>query len=509
MPGDERAPTASLEAIAKKDFTGDHARHLLWRAGFGGPQRQIDYLAGLGPAGAVDALLDFRASAATYAAPVDDEFEKDIMAPPSEEIRRQYQQARRAQNEDELARFRRLRQEREQEDRRQVYAMQRWWLRRMIESPRPLQEKLTLFWHGHFATSYRTIENSYHMFVQNRLFRREAAGNFGELLHAIIKDPAMIAYLDNNESRVGRPNENLARELMELFSLGEGQYGEEDIKEGARALTGYTFDHNRFVFRQEWHDKGSKSILGRRGALKGEDFVNAILARPVCAEFVALKLYRFFVGEVPESGAPGYRATVEVVRSLGRSLLASKYEIGPVLRRLFLSEHFYDPAVRLSRVKSPAELVVGVMRSLGTPVRDLSVLNDAMNLMGQELMFPPSVKGWDGGRSWINTSTLFVRANITNFMLTGRMPAGMDPLADKHPYDAASLLADASEATGGRERDPEALARWLIRFALGCDAPEEKAAAVVSYLRELGEVNGETVARTLALITAMPEYQVV
>lgn len=504
--GEARVPSSSLSPVRKAEWTSDHARHLLWRAGFGGPQRQIDYLLAQGPEGAVEALLDFE-KVTGFDAPKAEDFRSDIMAPPSQEQRREVAHARRAQDEDTLARFRQMRQEREQEDRRQMYAMQRWWLRRMIETPRPLEEKLTLFWHGHFATSYRTIENSYHMYLQNQLLRSQAAGNFGELLRAIIRDPAMIAYLDNNDSRKGRPNENLARELMELFALGEGNYTEGDIKDGARALTGYTFDFNEFVFRPEWHDEGSKRILGRTGNLGGDEFVDAILAQRVCAEFIALKLYRFFVADVPERGSPAFPVVVSVVKSLAQTLAASNYEIRPVLRRLFLSEHFHDPAVRLARVKSPAELVVGAVRTFGAPVRDLGILNDAMGLMGQELMFPPSVKGWDGGRAWINTSTVFVRANILNFILTGKTPSGYDPLSERHGFDVTSILADASEATQGAERDPEALARWLIRLSIGTDAPADKTAAVTEYARSLGDVDAEHVAKVLALITAMPEYQ--
>src|SRR6185436_12424118 len=171
--------------------------------------------------------------------------------------------------------LRTMQQDRERDDRRQMREMQKWWLKRMIETPRPLEEKMTLFWHGHFATSFRTIENSYHMFKQNTLFRKHAVGNFGELLFAIIRDPAMIAYLNNNQSRKGKPNENLAREIMELFSLDIAGYTERDIKEGARALTGYTFVDDKFEFRRNDHDTGEKSILGVTGPLDGDGFVKA------------------------------------------------------------------------------------------------------------------------------------------------------------------------------------------------------------------------------------------
>lgn len=505
MSIDARIPTASLQPIKASAWTSDHARHLLWRAGFGGPPAQIHYLTRLTPEEAVGALLDFD-KVGGFAPVKPDDFDDSIMRPPSEEDRRLMQQARRAQDEDALARFRLMRQEREQRDRRQMNAIQRWWLRRMIESPRPMEEKLTLFWHGHFATSYRTIENSYHLFLQNQLFRKHAAGNFGDLLFAIIRDPAMLAYLDNNDSRRERPNENLARELMELFSLGEGVYSERDIREGARALTGYTFEHNSFVFRGDWHDGGTKSILGKKGVLDGDGFVKAILERREAAEFIALRMYRFFVNDLPSAG-PRRRVVIDVVKQLASTLLASRYSLRPMLRRLLLSEHFHDPANRLVRIKGPAELIVGAVRSFNTPVRDLGILNDAMDLMGQSLFYPPSVKGWDGGRSWINTSTLFIRQNITNFLLTGRTPGGHDPLADIEQCDLAPLMIEASEATDGRESDPAVLARFLIRFSLGRDAEPAKEQAVIDYMRSFDSIDPSAVARTLALITAMPEYQ--
>lgn len=500
-----RNPTASIKPIDESAWTEDTARHLLWRAGFGGPPKQVAYLAGLTPEKAVDALLDFDKTPG-YAAVRPDDFDDSIMKPPTEEQRKEIQRARRAQDEDTLAKVRLARQQREQADRKQMNSLQRWWLRRLIETPRPLEEKLTLFWHGHFATSYRTIENSYHMFMQNQLFRRHAAGNFGSLLFAIIRDPAMIAYLDNNESRKGRPNENLARELMELFSLGEGHYTEQDIKEGARALTGYTFEFNDFAFRNDWHDEGTKTILGKTGGLDGDGFVKAILAKRECSEFIALKFYRYFVGDIPAAG-DARRAALAVVKHMASWLLAARYDLKPMLRRLLLSEHFHDPAVRLGRIKSPAELVVGLVRSLDAPVRDLGILNDAMDLMGQSLFYPPSVKGWDGGRSWINTSTLYIRQNVANFLLTGKMPEGYDALADVEKYDFLPLLIEASEHAAGAEKDPAALARALIRFCLGQSLDPAREQAVVDYLRSFGRIDATSVARTLSLIAAAPEYQ--
>ncbi len=507
----EPTPEATLRPIDEGAFGHAQARHLLWRAGFGGTPSQVRTLEGWGPSRSVDHLLNFK-DVQGYPEPKAEDFDGTIMREPTEEERRAYRLAARNQDEDVLAKIRLERQRREQSDRGQIRNMQRWWLKRMIETPRPLEEKLTLFWHGHFATGYRTIENSYHMFMQNQMFRDNAAGNFGDLLRGIVRDPAMIKYLDNDESRKQQPNENLAREIMELFSLGEGSYSEKDIKEGARALTGYSFEGNAFKFREERHDKGAKTILGKTGALDGDGFVSAILSRRTCAQFIALKMYRYFVNDamgVDEKGRrPETRATVEVVDELADTLIASKYDLKPMLRKLFLSKHFYDASNMGAQIKSPAQLVVGAVRSLGTPVRDMGILNDALDLMGQSLFYPPNVAGWKGGRSWINTSTLFVRQNIMAFLLTGRLPQGVDPSSESQPYDPMPLLAPLALEGSEAVKDPARVAGYLIRTLLPTIAGESYEEELRGYAKSRGnEVTPEVVTGMLALITAAPEYQ--
>ncbi len=499
----------SLFAIKKADFGYEQARHLLWRAGFGGTPQQIQTLVGWGPEKSVDYLLD---PAAIDFEPIKaDLFDKDIMRPPTPAEREAYRTAQRSQNEDEVARFRKLRQDREREDRAQVNEMQKWWLRRMIETPRPLEEKMTLFWHGHFATSYRTIENSFHCFLQNELFRRHAVGNFADLLFAIIRDPAMIAYLDNNDSRKGRANENLAREIMELFSLGVGNYTETDIKEGARALTGYTFSDDEFTFARNNHDTGTKTILGRTGKHDGDDFVRTILEQRACSKFICRKLYSFFVRDLPPVERLADKdldpATAKAIAGLAETLLLNKYELRPVLRKLFLSEHFYDTRIMNDKVKSPVTLVVGAVRSMHTPVRKLDILNDALDLMGQNLFFPPSVKGWEGGRSWINTSTFFVRQNILAYLLTGKQPVGYDANADLERFDPMPLLSELGSADPAAPSDPSRVVDYLMRLTLGTTSPSARE-PLVKFMAESGDrVNADTVTALLLLITSMPEYQ--
>jgi uncharacterized protein (DUF1800 family) len=491
------------EPLEASRFGFAQARHLLWRAGFGGTPAQISAIAGLGPERAVDYLLetpDVRDDS-----PEADLFDRNIMRPYSEQEQRIAAQARRTRNEDALAQLRAMRQQAQVQDRRQMREIQRWWLRRMIETPRPLEEKMTLFWHGHFATSYRTIEDSYHMFLQNQRFRKHALGNYGQLMREIIRDPAMLAYLDNNDSRAGRPNENLARELMELFSMGVGTYSERDIKEGARALTGYTFRDDEFVFNRENHDGGRKRIFGRTAEFDGDGFVDGILAQRATGAFMTRKLYAYFVGDLaddPREDDPVVRSVLDEMRT---TFVRSRYEIKPVLRELFLSEHFYSEPVRGQRIKSPADLVVGGVRELRTPVRDLSALLDAMDLMGQSLFFPPSVAGWPGGRTWINTSTMFVRQNTMAFLLTGRRPGGVDALADRQPYDPGPILGELQEALG--DGDDQHIVKSVLEYTLG-----RTPAHAVDSLQEVlsrrgGARDGEAMRDMLLLVTAMPEYQ--
>lgn len=504
--GKPRGMSGSLNPISPKDWGPDQARHLLWRAGFCGTPQQIQTLVKWGPAKSVDHLLDF--DAIPFDAVKPDTFDKDIMRPLNSEERGDIAKARRMNDEETVTRLRARRQEAERDDRQQMRKFQHWWLKRMIETPRPLEERMTLFWHGHFATSYRTIEDSYHMFTQNQLFRKYAVGNFGKLLYEIIRDPAMIAYLDNNDSRKDKPNENLAREIMELFSLGVGNYTEKDIKEGARALTGYTFEDDEFVFNQKNHDAGVKQILGRRGALDGDGFVSAILEQPACARYLVRKLYRYFALDYPTGRKETDQIAQGVMSSLESTLLSTRYEVKPVLRRLFLSEHFYQPQVMNEQIKSPAQLVVGAVRSLNTPTRDLGTLVDAMNMMGQNIGFPPSVKGWDGGRSWINTATLYIRQNILCFLLTGRTPSGFDALSKTETYDPSLLLA-ALDSTGSSADSRDALIDGLLRFNLG-KAESHNREILLRVMEQYAPgqaVTPDTITQLLLLISAMPEYQ--
>lgn len=278
-------------------------------------------------------------------------------------------------------------------------AVRAWWLWRMLFSPSPAVEKLALFWHGHFATSNRKVERPRLLMGQVRLFQRHGSGAFGDLLLEVARDPAMVIWLDGNSNRRGEPNENFARELMELFSLGLGNYTEEDIREIARCFTGWHERHGEFYFNSGAHDDGTKSIFGREGPFGGEDAVRLCAERRACARFIAGKLFRFYVHPHPSE------------RTL--DLLADRYEVagratGPFLADLWSSRAFYREDVRGAIVASPVDFAVGSLATLDARI-DTKKLAEAIGLMGQELLEPPSVKGWDGGDAWLDSTTLLAR----------------------------------------------------------------------------------------------------
>ncbi len=404
-----------LQPLAESAWDLAKARHLLTRAGFGGTPEEARRLHAMGLRGAVDFLVDFDRQSWPGVA-ID-------LGPPELPDRSRFDTAafRKLGKAERAAKVQRLKRDfgaaQRKRDRRQLFELRSWWMQRMIESPRPLEEKLTLFWHGHFASGHKTVKSAYAMYVQNELFRDQAAGNFGELLKGIIHDPAMLRYLDNDKNLKSHPNENLAREILELFSMGEGNYTEEDVKQAARALTGYGFDRRTLkpVFRARVHDQGEKTIFGERGNWDGDEFIGLILKQPETAHFIARKIFVFFVNEAPDD---------QTVDLLARTFRENGYELRPLLKTLFLSNEFYSSNSMGTQIKSPVQLVVGLHKSLNTTDVDHGVLVNACRVMGQELFEPPNVKGWDGGRSWINTNSLFLRNNSAAILISGRGPRG-------------------------------------------------------------------------------------
>jgi uncharacterized protein (DUF1800 family) len=504
------APAAAAEPLSDglrplrdEDFDYWKAHHLLARAGFGATPAEVRELADLGLDGAIDRVVRFAGVPAESSGP---EFDSDIMRPLTPEEQRAYRAARERGDEDAVAAFRMRRQQNQRADRQQLRAIRRSWLDRLATTTRPLEEKMTLFWHGHFATGYRAIEDSWHMHRQNVLFREHALGNFKQLTHRIIRDPAMLEYLNNDRNIARRPNENLARELMELFTLGEGNgYSEQDIREGARALTGYHFDDDAFVFRARLHDDTPKRILGREGRFDGDDFVDIIFEQPTASEFLVLKLYRAFVHDLP--GSEIERPRQSFLRRLAAEFRRSDHDVGALLETIFRSEHFHHPSNRTARIKSPVELFAGTIRTLGTPARDLRSAEDALGAMGQDLFEPPSVRGWPGGRTWINTSTLFVRQSFAVYLLTGRRPRAWGWRDDRTPYDPTRLIAPLLELDPAGA-DPETVAGYVLHHALGTAPHPDRVRAIAEFIADRGgRLDEGVLTGALCLVASLPEYQ--
>ncbi len=358
-----------------------------------------------------------------------------------------------------------------------------WWLYRMLRTNDPLLEKLTLFWHGHFATSASKVTQLGMMLDQNQLLRAGGRGRFESLVSGISRDPAMLNYLDSTSNRRIHPNENYARELMELFTLGVGHYTETDIKELARAFTGWEILGDRFHFDSSQHDTGVKTFLGRSGNFNGDEAVRVVLEQPAAPRFIARKLLRFFVCDEP--AAPD-----ALVEPLAKQLRAADFQIAPVLATLFRSNLFFSEAAIGRKIKSPVELAVGLLRSLGATT-SLTLLARGVAKLGLALFQPPNVKGWDGGRMWVNSSTLLGRTNLVGQILA----------AGETRYDRGHLAAVA-----GDETRPEKVVDHLLGLLVAVPVPAEARSALVSLAGEPGE-RDRTFGRVIHSISALPEFQ--
>jgi uncharacterized protein (DUF1800 family) len=407
--------TVDLSPIAATDWNDDRAAHLLERAGFGGTPEEIGRLAAMTPRQAVDALVDFE-SIKSDLKPFE---ESGIWDPGMDPFPPSRAEAVRIARERGEGLGEKVRSEKSQRRLQPVvdkffYSLaanaietQRlglWWANRMLTTNRPLEEKLTLFWHGHFATGENKVRDYRMMLRQNEMFRAHAAGDLRGLLVGILKDPGMLVYLDNGENIKKHPNENFGRELLELFSMGVGNYTERDVREAARAFTGWTNNVLDFKFDADQHDSGEKTFLGATGPFNGEDIIEIILKQSATAEFVAAKLYRYFVRE---------DVSTSVRASLGRTFRESGYQIKPLLKQIFLSKDFYSAPAYATQIKSPVQLVVSTYKKLG--LRDVPTIPDFGRMtggLGQSLFNPPNVAGWAGGRIWITPSTLLQRGNL-------------------------------------------------------------------------------------------------
>lgn len=383
---------------------------------------------------------------------------------------------------------------------RKLDVAQAAWVWRMIHTRRPLQEKMTLFWHCLFATGNAKVENPPQMVAQIDAFRRVALGDFRSILVALSKDPAMLFWLDNQLNTRDVHNENYGRELLELFSMGIGHYSEDDVKSCARAFTGWTFAESlpavkpygrfrwEFQFRPDLHDHGEKTFLGERGNFDGTDIIDILVRQPATAQFLARRLYLFFVADHPDQ---------EAIDFLARVYFASHYDLRAMLRALFLSPYFCSERAYYARVKSPAEYVVGIMRLVGDfaqPKPGFPEIALECRYMGQDLLNPPSVEGWHMGKEWIDTGMLVERVNFGAAQLGDCRKPGVqrliERLREQPVYTPEALVERCLDLLGPlrvRPKTRAALVRFVrqggpLRFSPGDAAAEQRVGELFSLI---------------------------
>jgi len=408
-----------LTPIARSDWNYDFAAHLLERAGFGGTPEQIQALARLTPAEAVRQLVYFQKIENNLPA-FDHSGVHDPGLEPFPESRPAVTKLAKEKGE-ALGIKVKAGGDRPLQPvvnkffywlRASVLETQRvsyWWANRMVGTQHPLEEKMALFWHGHFAVNENKVRDYRKMLGQLELFHKHGTGNFRELMIAEAKSPAMLSFLDAGVNVKGAPNENFAREIMELFTMGVGNYTEKDIREAARAFTGWNYVDLKFVVNEEQHDDGPKTFLGKTGNFDGVQIIDIILQQPVTARYIAGKIYRYFVRQDPSP---------ELQEKLAGVLRSANYNLSPLLEAIFLSRDFYSPTSVGTQIKSPVQLAVSTFRKMGLKTAPgVPDFNVATGTLGQRLFSPPTVAGWSGGRSWITPGLLLERGNFARDIL--------------------------------------------------------------------------------------------
>jgi uncharacterized protein (DUF1800 family) len=386
-------------------------------------------------------------------------------------------------------------------------AMRVAWMERMATGPGQLREKMALFWHGHFACRTRRPDDSLQLL---NTIRARALGTFSDLLLAVSREPAMLQFLNNQQNKKEHPNENFAREVMELFTLGRGNYTETDVKEAARAFTGWSFDgQNNFVFRERLHDAGPKTFLGHTGNLGGEDVLTIILQQPAAATFLVSKLYRFFVNDVPNSAH---------IEQLAVAFRRSNYDLTDLAERLFSAPWFYDAANVGGRIKSPVELIAGLRRTLGVQVDNALPLLGYQKALGQTLFEPPNVAGWLGGRNWIDSSSLLLRLQLPAILFKNaefavRLKDDENDITPqttskertvRNTVGAHLPLAALQQLLGGASaaEQPRQLAQHLLQVPI---RPENL--ALVQQAAAQATTPDEQLRTMLISLLSLPEYQ--
>src|ERR1700678_3953637 len=406
--------------VAPADWNYDFAAHLLERAGFGGTPDEIQALAKLTPAQAVARLVRFEGTDGSHLPPFDHSGIHDPGLEPFPPSRPAVTDMAKEKGEAlgikvKPAGNRRLQPVVDEffywlrasvlETNRVAY----WWANRMLTSPRPLEEKMALFWHGHFVSNEAKVRDYRKLLGQLELFENQGTGNFRDLTVAVAQSPAMLSFLDAGVNVKGASNENFAREIMELFTMGVGHSTEKDIREAARAFTGWNYVDLKFVVNKDQHDDGEKTFLGKTGRFDGVNVIDIIMEQPATADYIAGKIYRYFVRE---------DLSPQLQKQLGAVLRDHDYQIAPLLEKIFLSRDFYSPASVGTQIKSPVELAVSTYRKLGlASVPGVPDFNLATGALGQQLFAPPTVAGWAGGQSWITPGLLLERGNFARDIL--------------------------------------------------------------------------------------------
>jgi len=478
----EYRPKGAIDASkALLPYTGPWspqlAGHLLRRSGFGGSPADIEAATAAGMNAAVDRLMHPRPDALAPSPSGDLSF-----GPTVDPAQR----------------------------RKAYYLAISWWVDRMLQTPNPLVERMVYFWHNHFTSGIGAGVTPAMMVAQNGLFRTHALGDFAQLTHEVARDPAMLVYLNGNQNRKAHPNENFARELMELFTLGVGNYSEQDVRESARAFTGWTVDRGgdqaRFVARL--HDDGNKTFLGQTGDLSGDDVIDIIMRQPVTATFVARKFCRNFVYDDPEP---------ELVDAVAARFRAGRYDVAALLDTLLRSNVFYSSRAYRSLVKSPLDLVVGALRTVGVTTATPRVIA-ALSSMNQIPMRPPNVAGWPGGSQWLNQGTILARLNFLNQLVS--FHAGAQAPDAMQPGEAAQSMGAPSDPmswiAGATITDPGSVLERVLSLTVQGDATAEQRRSIMVYLQtdsvgnpvELNAENiDEKVRGAMSLAMALPAYQ--
>ena len=409
-----------LAPIAASQWTAQKAAHLLSRAGFGGTPEDVARLAAMTPAQAVRSFIAIDEADNRHLSAFDHSGVHDPGLEPFPESRPAATDRAKQTGEALGVKVKAAGNRRIQPVANKFFYWLRaslletgrvsyWWANRMVASNAPLQEKMALFWHGHFAVNEDKVRDYRKLLIQLELFQAKGLGSFRDLIVAVAQDPAMLCFLDARKNVKGAPNENFAREIMELFTMGVGNYSEKDVREAARAFTGWDYEDTRFLVRPDRHDDGPKTFLGRTGNFDGLQVIDIIMQQPVTAEFVAGKLYRFFVREDLDPA---------LQKQLGDVLRQNDYRIAPFLETVFLSRDFYSDASMGAVIHGPVTLAISTYRRLGqTSAPGVPDFNAATAALGQRLLGPPTVAGWAQGRAWITPGLLLERGNFARDVL--------------------------------------------------------------------------------------------